>query len=212
MQSFDTRSRALAYCLSALAGFVDAIGFIGSGGFFVSFMSGNSTRLGVGAATGSGHALVALGLIAAFVAGVTGGALLGRRASKRRQPAVLALVAALLAIASLPLGPAWLPLRFGLVAVAMGAENMVLAGDTEVRVGITYMTGTLVKIGQRLATALGGGDRWAWLPFLQLWASLIAGSVAGALLFGAIGMAALWIAAAAAAALALFAGWPASRV
>ena len=59
MQNFDTRSRAIAYSLSALAGFVDAIGFIGSGGFFVSFMSGNSTRLGVGAATASSHAAVA---------------------------------------------------------------------------------------------------------------------------------------------------------
>ena len=97
MQSFDTRSRAIAYCLSALAGFVDAIGFIGSGGFFVSFMSGNSTRFGVDAATASSHALVALGLIGAFVGGVTAGALVGRASGPRRQPAVLLMIAALLA-------------------------------------------------------------------------------------------------------------------
>ena len=203
MQSFDTRSRAIAYSLSALAGFVDAIGFIGSGGFFVSFMSGNSTRFGVGAATASSHALIALGLIAAFVGGVTEGALVGRASGQRRQPAVLMMIATLLAAAALLPGPPLL--RFGLVAVAMGAENMVLAGDTEVRVGITYMTGTLVKIGQRLATALAGGERWGWLPFLRLWLSLIGGSVAGALAFGWIGMTALWLAAGCAAVLAVFA-------
>ena len=38
---------ALACALSALAGYVDGIGFIHLGGLFVSFMSGNSTRLGV---------------------------------------------------------------------------------------------------------------------------------------------------------------------
>ena len=35
---------------SLLAGFVDAVGFIASGGLFISFMSGNSTRLGIGLA------------------------------------------------------------------------------------------------------------------------------------------------------------------
>ena len=39
--------RLFAALLSGLAGFVDAIGFIKLGGFFVSFMSGNSTRLAV---------------------------------------------------------------------------------------------------------------------------------------------------------------------
>lgn len=42
----------LAATLSALAGYVDAVGFMTLGGFFVSFMSGNSTRLGVGLSSG----------------------------------------------------------------------------------------------------------------------------------------------------------------
>ena len=41
MTRLELRSRIFACLLAALAGFVDAIGFIRSGGFFVSFMSGN---------------------------------------------------------------------------------------------------------------------------------------------------------------------------
>ena len=52
---------ALACTLSALAGYVDGIGFIHLGGLFVSFMSGNSTRLGVTLADGHyGSAVEAL--------------------------------------------------------------------------------------------------------------------------------------------------------
>lgn len=48
MIDYDLRVVALAVCLSALAGYVVALGYLQLHGFFVSFMSGNSTRLGVG--------------------------------------------------------------------------------------------------------------------------------------------------------------------
>ncbi|MEG3153617.1 YoaK family protein [Sphingomonas sp. RB1R13] len=203
MTSLDTRSRLLAAALSALAGFVDAIGFLGTGGFFVSFMSGNSTRLAVGVARNAAFAATALALVAAFVAGVMIAALIGQRAGPRRAPVVLLLVTALLALAAIlaPLAP---PLAtFAVVAVAMGAINMILDGALDgkgdVRLGVTYMTGTLVRIGQRLATALSGGDRWAWAPFLLLWLGLVAGAITGALTFGWLGLGTLWIATGAAA-------------
>ena len=84
------------------------------------------------------------------------------------------------------------------IALAMGAANAVFQRDGEVSIGVTYMTGTLVKLGQRLAAALLGGDRWGWLPYLLMWSGLLAGAVAGAALYPLLGMAALWIAAAAA--------------
>ena len=207
MTSLDTRSRLLATALSALAGFVDAIGFLGTGGFFVSFMSGNSTRLAVGVAQNAAFAATALALVAAFVFGVMIAALIGQRAGPRRAPAVLILVTALLALAA-TLAPVAPPLAsFALVAVAMGAVNMILDGALDgkgdVRLGVTYMTGTLVRIGQRLATAASGGDRWGWLPSLLLWLGLIAGAVAGALAFGWLGLTTLWIAAGAAGLMAL---------
>ena len=46
------RNLALACALSAMAGYVDGIGFLHLGGLFVSFMSGNSTRMGVELAKG----------------------------------------------------------------------------------------------------------------------------------------------------------------
>ncbi|MFJ5369898.1 DUF1275 family protein, partial [Bosea sp. CER48] len=47
MMRYDRPAMGLAFCLSGLAGFVDALGFLSLGGFFVSFMTGNTTRLGI---------------------------------------------------------------------------------------------------------------------------------------------------------------------
>jgi uncharacterized membrane protein YoaK (UPF0700 family) len=92
MNRMDRSRRRFAMALAGMAGFVDAAGYLSAGGYFVSFMSGNTTRLGVALGTGAGAALPAL-LIAGFVAGVTAGALVALRAGPWRKPAVLALVA-----------------------------------------------------------------------------------------------------------------------
>ena len=100
MIRYDKSVQALAVGLSALAGYVDAIGFIELGGFFVSFMSGNSTRLAVGLIERSHDAGVAAGLIGLFVIGVIAGSLAGRYAKAHRRPVVLMLVSALLLVAA----------------------------------------------------------------------------------------------------------------
>lgn len=66
-----------------------------------------------------------------------------------------------------------------ILAVAMGAANATFVRDGEVSVGVTYMTGTIVKFGQRIAAALLGGPPWDWLPYLILWTAFVAGAVAG---------------------------------
>jgi hypothetical protein len=63
------------------------------------------------------------------------------------------------------------------MAVAMGAANATFEQDGEVSIGVTYMTGTLVKIGQHLAQAVAGRERWRWLPYTLLWAGFVAGRV-----------------------------------
>jgi len=200
------RDQARAIGLAAIAGYVDAIAFVDLGGFFVSFMSGNSTRLAVGLAQSSTTATIAAGLIGTFVLGVAAGSLLGHFARDHRRVAVLLLVAALLASAAL-LGKAHERAAIAAMAFAMGAENAVFERDGEAQIGLTYMTGTLVKLGQRLAAALRGGDRLGWLSYLMLWLGLVAGAVAGASAYVIVGLEALWLVAAAAAVSAIFAAF-----
>lgn len=185
--------RAMAVALSLLAGFVDAIGFIASGGYFLSFMSGNSTRLAVAGVAGQAGALVAGGLIALFLLGVIGGSLLARWRPAARQQLVLAGLALLLAAAAAlgHLGWRWPPLA--LLALAMGLENIYFAEAGAVRLGLTYMTGRLVALGQALAAALVGEDRTRWRPHLLLWLGLVGGGALGALAYRLWGLDALWL-------------------
>lgn len=163
-----------------LAGFVDAIGFVETAGFFVSFMTGNSTRLAVGAAQGHQTALIAGGIIALFVTGVITGSLLAARARSARTVAVLSLVVILLAAATrLRLDGAGWP-AVACLALAMGLVNSALEGRDGAVVGVTYMTGTLVQMGHKIANALRGGEDRQWLPHLALWAGLVAGAIIGA--------------------------------
>ena len=203
MTRYDKRVQALAIGLSALAGYVDAIGFIELGGFFVSFMSGNSTRLGVGLIERSHDAAIAGGLIATFVVGVIVGSLTGRMAGSHRRPVVLMLVAALLAVAAACSAIGATPIGVAAMVLAMGAENSVFEQGDDVHIGLTYMTGALVKFGQRAAAALTGGDRFAWAPYILLWAGLVVGAVSGAATHQWLGLSGLWFAAAFAAAFAM---------
>jgi uncharacterized membrane protein YoaK (UPF0700 family) len=194
-----SRNISLACALSALAGYVDGIGFLHLGGLFVAFMSGNSTRMGVSLAEGQWlSAAEAFGLIALFVIGATAGS-----------PIVLGRAP----IAS-P-GCCW-PRRccsppcygFGLsnvavaaIVLAMGLENAVFQIRGGGGLGLTYVTGALVKVGQQAAAALTGGSRWGWVPNLLLWAAMVTGSLCGALAYYWINLAAIWFAAGAALAL-----------
>ena len=108
---------------------------------------------------------------------------------------MLILVALLLASAA-ALGLAGQPwLAAVAMALAMGAENAVFELNGEVRIGLTYMTGTLVKLGQKITAALLGGDRLGWTPYLFLWMGLATGGLAGALTYARLGVGGLWIAA-----------------
>jgi uncharacterized membrane protein YoaK (UPF0700 family) len=196
------RNVALACALSALAGYVDGIGFLHLGGLFVSFMSGNSTRMGVSLA--GGHwldAAVALGLIALFVVGAAAGSLIVLGRGANRQPWLLLAEALLLAAAALCYGFGLSNVAVAAIVLAMGLENAVFQIDGGAGLGLTYVTGALVKVGQLAAEALTGGARWGWAPNLLLWAALVAGSLCGALAYHWINLAAIWFAAGAALAL-----------
>jgi uncharacterized membrane protein YoaK (UPF0700 family) len=191
------RNLALACALSAMAGYVDGIGFLHLGGLFVSFMSGNSTRLGVSLAEGNwSNAAAALGLIALFVVGAACGSLIVLGRGANRQPWVLLAEAMLLAVAALCYAIDRSNAAVAAIVLAMGLENAVFQIDGGAGLGLTYITGALVKVGQLAAAALTGGARWGWLPNLLLWAALVAGAVCGGLAYHWINLAAIWFAAA----------------
>ncbi len=186
----------MAICFAAMAGMVDAIGFLSSGGFFLSFMSGNSTRLSVGLADGAPYVGMVALLLLSFVLGVTGGSLIGRQniiSARHRQVLILGVIALLLFVAPLCADAGFLLLCLCLAAFCMGAENTLFERDGSVSFGLTYMTGALVKIGQGLATMLSGGEKLAWMPYLILWLGLICGAAIGAVSFGIFGVHSLWI-------------------
>lgn len=203
MQRTEPPLIAAAICLAALAGFVDALAFMSLGGFFASFMSGNSTRLGVGLATGASADVKTAGaLILSFVSGVILATVIARARPADSKPAVMAAVTLLLAAAAALGSVAPGVVALLLLAVAMGTENGVFHRDGEVTIGVTYLTGSLVRMGQRLAGALmGDADRWAWVPYLLLWAGFVAGAVMGVGAHLRWGWNALWLAAAVAAVL-----------
>ena len=193
MRRYSRPALLLAALLAALAGYIDAVGFLQLGGFFVSFMSGNSTRLGVGAALGDLTVVAtAGGLIALFVLGVIGGVLAAPEWWRWRRVSVLTLVTALLSIAA-GLAGQGSPVSAAFAALAMGALNAVFQRDGDIAIGVTYMTGALVRMGPRIAAALRGGPVWDFAPFLMLWMSLTTGAVLGALSYARIGGAALWV-------------------
>lgn len=180
MIRFDRSYRRLAVGVAILAGFVDATGFVESGGFFVSFMTGNSTRLAVGAAEWQRAGLFAGFMIVLFLMGVVMGSLLAARAKSSRATAVLSLAALMLAGATaLRIEGALWP-AIACLALSMGVVNAALEGSDGAVVGVTYMTGTLVQMGQKIANRLSGeGDR-RWLHHFGLWLALVGGAIAGA--------------------------------
>jgi uncharacterized membrane protein YoaK (UPF0700 family) len=194
MTRYDRDVQALAVALAALAGYLDAVGFLMSGGFFVSFMTGNSTRFGVGLAGVTQPAAIAGGLIVAFVAGVCAGSLLGHKAGRHRSMAILLLVTLLLAGAAGLHGQGLSAVAIALLAFAMGAMNAIFERDGDVRLGLTYMTGSLVRVGHGLAGLLLGRKRRDWIGYLCLWAGLVTGAVIGAIIHVHTGGLALWIA------------------
>jgi uncharacterized membrane protein YoaK (UPF0700 family) len=175
-------------------------------------MSGNSTRMGVSLADGQwSSALEALGLIALFVAGAAVGSLIVLGRSAQRQAGLL-LTEALLLAAALAHHLGQPALAVAAIVLAMGLENAVFQIDGGAGLGLTYVTGALVKVGQLLAAAISGGPRWGWLPNLLLCAALVAGAVAGALAYARFNLGAIWIAAGVALALAAVVAAGAKRV
>jgi len=180
---------AIAIALSFMAGFVDALGFMHLGGYFVSFMSGNSTQMAAALPDGVAGALLPAAIIGLFVLGVIVGTLLEQRFSSAFGMLILAgLLGIASALSAMKLDDA----AIMVTPLVMGAMNMVLRSG-QGGMAVTYMTGNLVKLGQTIVAAFQGVGGWGWLPYLLLWLGMVAGVFCGVIAYGEIGLVALWL-------------------
>lgn len=157
-------------------------------------MSGNSTRSAVDLVQGASWkiALIPLGIIALFVLGVMLGRTIRHYSQRTPSTSVLVFMSAALFAAAMTYEMDGSAFTVPLMAIAMGAANNVFMREGEVSIGVTFMTGALVKLGQRLAGYLLGEKDRAWQPYLFLWAGLVAGACLGAAAFTAMNLRSLW--------------------
>jgi uncharacterized membrane protein YoaK (UPF0700 family) len=186
---FDSEAR-LSWVLAALAGLIGAAAFMHTAGYFVTFMTGNTER----AVLGYFHdepdmALAATGLLLSFLAGVVVASWCRRRYWSGHPHGATLLTTVCLALASVidileyrrgiePIG--LLPIM--LVAFGVGALNTSFVQNGEVSVPLSYVTGTLVKMGQGIERHLSGGDYADWLGYFLLYTGFVLGALLGGLL------------------------------
>jgi uncharacterized membrane protein YoaK (UPF0700 family) len=66
-----------------------------------------------------------------------------------------------------------------LVVFGIGALNTSFVKDGEVSVPLSYVTGTLVKMGQGIERHISGGKASDWLGYFLLFASFVVGAAVG---------------------------------
>lgn len=195
--------RALACCVVLAAGYLDGYGLLVVG-TYVSFMSGNSTMTGLTAGQGNWAAVLAPAIaIVGFVAGsATGNAITHLRRHHAPRLVFLLIAALLLVVALVDLGRLK-NVDVALLSFAMGMVNPVLPKIGAEAVSLTFMTGTLSRIGGHLGLAVIGasvpGSEGAWDTHLhrarigaQLWTSFLIGAALSGLAMSVARNIALW--------------------
>ncbi len=168
---------ALAGGTAFLAGATDVYGLAKLDNLFVSFMSGNTTLLGKALGGGDLHRAAGIGgIVGLFVGGVAAGTVLADWSGRRHVAAVTGFVAILLGLAGV-----WPDGGIGLVVLAMGALNASMSRVGSTKVSLTYVTGTLVKVGEGFARLVSGeGAGIGWLLQAGMWVCLLLGATAAA--------------------------------
>src|SRR5258708_18275666 len=188
----------LAICLTMTAGYLDGYGLLVLG-TYVSFMSGNTLTTGV--RIGQGNLLAALSpaiAVLSFLAGGFAGNLITNSRLRYARCVLFGVIAALLTISSgLGNDGVWKTVQIAVLALAMGMVNPALSKVGAEAVSMTFMTGTLSKIGSHLALALKGSpvqdSEGPWDTHLnravldaRLWASFFCGAILSGFLMSVI--------------------------
>ncbi len=146
-----------AIVLALVAGYLDGYGFL----FlktYVSFMSGNTTSAGV--LVGGGHFYAAFNSVLAvlsFVSGSFAGSLLVQSKLPHSRRICFLLIAIILAAIALLEANAlrYVAVEIALLCLAIAMVNPALTKIGAEPVSLTFMTGTLNRIGGHLASAAG---------------------------------------------------------
>jgi len=155
---YETRVEwALAIFLALIAGYLDGYGLLVLG-TYVSFMSGNTTIAGL--KSGQGNFQAALPSAIAIVSFVTGsflGNLFGQSRLRHSHHLIFGVIAGLLAtVAGLERHGLWNgTAEITMLSLAMGMMNPALSKVGAESVSLTFVTGTLNRIGSHLAAAAG---------------------------------------------------------
>lgn len=189
---YDSEVR-LSWILAGLAGVLAATAFTHSEGYFVTFMTGNAGRAVLGMFTADQWmSISAAALLIAFVSGVVVASLCHRHIWRSRPHGALRLTGASLLAATvvdwIEGGPS-LPvplLPILLVAFGVGTLNTTFVRDGEVSIPLSYVTGTVVKLGQGIERHISGGTMHDWFGNFML----LTGYVGGAAVGGCLSMAA----------------------
>lgn len=183
---FGSEAR-LSWLLAALAGLLGATAYTHSAGYFVTFMTGNAQRAVLETFRDRHWVSMAAALImAAFVAGVVIASLCRRHfwVDHPHGPTVLTTLCLMVAsTVDIAMGGgsagqlSFIPIVF--VAFGIGALNTSFVKGGEVSIALSYVTGTLVKMGQGVERHISGGSVTEWLGHFLLFASFVTGVTIG---------------------------------
>jgi uncharacterized membrane protein YoaK (UPF0700 family) len=142
-------------CLALTAGYLDGYGLLVLG-TYVSFMSGNTTMTGVRTGQADLSLVVLPGIaIASFLPGSFVGNVVAQSGLRHARRVLFGLVAALLIIAlQLQNTGTFNYVTIAALSFGMGLVNPALSQIGSEAVSLTFVTGTLNRIGNHLALAL----------------------------------------------------------
>ena len=197
LRLYQTRVQwALAMFLALNAGYVDGFGLLYLG-TSVSFMSGNTTTTGLKSGQGDFHAALPTAIaILSFVAGTFLGTLFSQSRLRYSHRLIFLVVAGLLATVAVleRHGPRNVLVEIAILAVGMSMMNPALSKVGGESVSLTFVTGTLNRMGGHLAAAAGRqplpdgqGPKDSHLVRALIEASVWSGFVVGAGLSGMAG-------------------------
>jgi uncharacterized membrane protein YoaK (UPF0700 family) len=194
---YETRVQwALAIILALIAGYLDGYGLLVLG-TFVSFMSGNTTTAGLRSGQVNFHAALPFAIaVVSFVTGSFLGSLFCQSRLRYSHRLVFGAIAVLLAtVAGLERHGLWnAAAEIAMLSLAMGMMNPALSKVGAESVSLTFVTGTLNRLGDHLAAAAGReplsdgrGPGDSHLARARIEASVWSGFVVGAGLSGMVG-------------------------